>query len=457
MVDLPEFPYCNGCGHTWINKSLGQALELLGEKPTKINLVTDIGCVGLVDKLFLTNTIHTTHGRSTAVATGMQLADTILFDNDAKHIVMIGDGGSTIGLLHLVEAAKINCDITVILHNNFVYGMTGGQNSGLTPEHFRTATTMEGNLSPSLQIAKLLEAAHAPYISRKLATDRDLDQAILEAIKYPGFALIEIIELCTAYATKWNPMSKTDVAEILERIDSGVMGEIVKRDDRKTYSQNYKAVYQASQTEAPRKTIKVNASHKLDKAISIVVSGSAGEGVQFASKQFIVQAVEQGLNVVQKNDNPVTISTGFSLTEIKISSAEILYSAITVPDYLLISSADGLTRAANYLENIINSNQESILILDSNLTELFDTYLKQRGLNRHPAKPRFASDVDAKKVGTVRCTSSVSKDKGNFRRNSNKDQFQIISDDYRGMNKDRRSISIEMLKVVNQRIGLAIS
>lgn len=411
MVELPEFPYCSGCGHTWINKSLGKALELLNEKPTKINLITDIGCVGLVDKLFLTNTIHTTHGRSTAVATGMQLADQILFDNDAKHIVMIGDGGATIGLLHLLEAAKINCDVTVILHNNFVYGMTGGQNSGLTPENFRTATTMEGNLSPALQLAKLLEASHAPYISRKLATDKDLDQAIYEAISYPGFALVEVIELCTAYAVKWNPMSKKDVEEILTRIDSGEMGEIVKRNDRKTYPENYRNHYPRKQASDNRKIIEASFKTNLTQAISIVVSGSAGAGVQYAAKKFIENAVANGLNVMQKNDNPVTISTGFSLAEIKISSQEILYSGIKQPDYLIISSADGMQRAAEYLEAIINSKQQSTLIIDSSLLESFEKYIQAKKAN-----------------------------------NAN---FKIISEDFLSQCKDKRDLNSIMLNKVN--------
>ncbi|MDD9898839.1 MAG: thiamine pyrophosphate-dependent enzyme [Candidatus Melainabacteria bacterium] len=384
MVDSLDFPYCSGCGHTWINKSLGQALEKLGEKPSKINLITDIGCTGLVDKLFLTNTIHTTHGRSTAVATGMQLADQILFDNDAKHIIMIGDGGATIGLLHIIEAAKINCDLTVILHNNFVYGMTGGQNSGLTPEDFRTATTMGGNLTPALQIAKVLEAAHAPYISRKLATDQDLDDAILAAIKYPGFALVEVIELCTAYAVKWNPMSKKDVEEILNKMDSGELGEIVHRKDRV----NFGKIYKECHPEKPQASsgsqggtgtkLEVKQEIKLQQPISIVVAGTAGEGVQYAARNFAQQAVETGLNIVQKNDNPVTISTGFSLAEIKVSSEEILYSAIDLPDYLLISSEDGLHRAINYLEAILKSDQASTLIIDSSLVAMLKHYLIER-------------------------------------------------------------------------------
>ena len=224
-----DFPYCMGCGHTMINKAVASAFTKSGLKPSQINLISDIGCVGLVDKMFLTNTIHTTHGRSTAFASGISLADEILFENNALNVVMIGDGGATIGLLHLVEAAKMNVNVTVVLHNNFVYGMTGGQNSGLTPENFRTATTLDGNLVPNINIAKLLEASHAGFIARKLATDRDLDDTLVEAFNYPGFALVEIVELCTGYATKWNSLSKKDIEIILKNSDQEERGVIIKK------------------------------------------------------------------------------------------------------------------------------------------------------------------------------------------------------------------------------------
>lgn len=375
LVNNPEFPYCMGCGHTWINKALDLALQQIQVKPTKVNLVSDIGCVGLVDKLFLTNTIHTTHGRSTAVATGMQLADQILFDNDAIHVIMIGDGGSTIGLLHLVEAAKLNTNITVILHNNFVYGMTGGQNSGLTPENFRTATTMAGNLTPSLHIAHLLEAAHAGFISRKLATDKDLPQAIAEAIRYPGFAIVEIIELCTGYATKWNSMTKGDVQNILENMDSGKLGTITKHSDRKNYGDLYTEHFPKVRRSEKSSYISPVKEISLAKPLAVAISGSAGEGVQFASKSFIEAGLLHGLNVVQKNDNPVTIGTGFSMSELKFSSEEIYYSGVSEPDYILISSDDGLKRAKEFISNIIKAKTQSTIIIDNSLLDDLNKYL----------------------------------------------------------------------------------
>ncbi len=364
LVDNAEFPYCSGCGHTWINKALDSALQKLNVKPTKVNLITDIGCVGLVDKLFLTNTIHTTHGRSAAFACGIELADSILYDSDSVNIVMIGDGGATIGVLHLLEAAKFNANITVILHNNFVYGMTGGQSSGLTPENFRTATNMDGVFIPAIKILDLLKAANASYLSRKLATDRDLDDAIVAAVQHQGFSLIEVIELCTGYATKWNKLNKTEIENILKSMNCDQLGTIVDRDDRKTFSHAYREKFPVKENISDKISI-IDATEASDQKLhlDLVLAGSAGEGVQFAAATFAKSFLKQGYNISQKNDNPITIGTGFSFSEIKISAQEILYSAINAPDYLVISSLDGLLRSKDFI------SQAKLVLIDSSLDD----------------------------------------------------------------------------------------
>jgi TPP-dependent indolepyruvate ferredoxin oxidoreductase alpha subunit len=117
-----KFPYCKGCGHHFITKNTALACEKMGLSPQDVILVTDIGCHGIADKCFATHTIHGIHGRSTALATGIRLG---VENPDKKIIVFIGDGGATIGLQHLIDASRLNVDITVILHNNLLYGMTG--------------------------------------------------------------------------------------------------------------------------------------------------------------------------------------------------------------------------------------------------------------------------------------------------------------------------------------------
>ncbi len=154
--------------------------------------------MGLVDPLFpAVHTVHTIHGRATAVAAGAVLADGVLGDGRLTNVVMIGDGGATIGLLHLTQAALMNVDLTVLLHNNMLYGMTGGQHSALTPEGSHTSTTPAGNWVPALDLEPVLRGCQAGFFARHLATDAGLTDAIAAAIAFPGFALVEVLELCT--------------------------------------------------------------------------------------------------------------------------------------------------------------------------------------------------------------------------------------------------------------------
>jgi pyruvate/2-oxoacid:ferredoxin oxidoreductase beta subunit len=159
----------------------------------------------------------------------------VLFEHSGlKPVVMIGDGGAMIGLLHLVHAAQLNVDVTVLVHNNFLFGMTGGQHSALTPLEFVTATTPAGNYTPPLDLVALLRAAHAGFLARQYATDTDLDAVIAEAIAYPGFALIEILELCTAYGTRWNELTGSTLKE-MTRLQGYAIGKLETNLDRATF------------------------------------------------------------------------------------------------------------------------------------------------------------------------------------------------------------------------------
>jgi len=114
-------PFCPGCGHERLLRELDTALVKLQLDPRKTVIVTDIGCIGLSDPYFVTNGFHGLHGRSLTYATGLKLARPEL-----TVIVLMGDGGCGIGGAHLLNAARRNLDLTLIIANNFNYGMTGG-------------------------------------------------------------------------------------------------------------------------------------------------------------------------------------------------------------------------------------------------------------------------------------------------------------------------------------------
>ncbi|MEO0254012.1 MAG: thiamine pyrophosphate-dependent enzyme [candidate division WOR-3 bacterium] len=360
IIEKPQnFPYCPGCGHTSIDMALARAIFELNLEKKDVLIVSDIGCVGLVDKLFNVHTLHTLHGRSTAIASGVKMVDEVLFDNQLKTIVMIGDGGATIGLLHLVESAKLNVDITVLVHNNFLYGMTGGQHSGLTPKEFKTSTTIRGNPFEALRIIDILKNSGASFYARTFSQDPDLKDIIKEAISHRGFSVIEILELCTGYATRYNDIKGNDLKIILE--NSG--GKIKEKIERESFGLLYKSKFFDKKSEFEFTEIEAERKINLKNPIKIVIAGSAGEGVQLASSLLCISAILGGLNSTQKNDNPVTVGSGFSVSEIIIKDGDIKYTGIEEPDYLIITSMDGLKRVKGFIERSKN------IIIDESLTD----------------------------------------------------------------------------------------
>jgi pyruvate/2-oxoacid:ferredoxin oxidoreductase beta subunit len=340
MQPAGTLPYCKGCGHGLVLRALGQALDRLGRPGTDSAIVTDIGCVGLADAQFVTpHTVHTTHGRSTAFATGMALADSVLGAGRLKPIVMIGDGGAMIGINHLINAALLNPDVTVLVHNNFLFGMTGGQNSAFSPLDFITSTTPEGNLVPPLDLARVLLAARAPFVARKLATDRDLADVIAQAIEHPGFAVVEVLELCTAYATRWNALTGAQLRQVADR--AGYDLGILRDEARPTFADGERRRRCAETREEAGMAIEPRFTARLERPLGIVIAGTAGERVQTAASTLAEAAMRAGLYVTQKNDNPVTQGTGFSLSEVILSPEPIFFTGLERIDALLVLSADG--------------------------------------------------------------------------------------------------------------------
>jgi 2-oxoglutarate ferredoxin oxidoreductase subunit beta len=345
MTENCAIPFCKGCGHTHAMKKLNEALIQLNFNPQNIVLVTDIGCIGLADMLFEPlHTVHTTHGRSTAFATGIQIADAVLSDSALKTIVLIGDGGAMIGIQHLINAALLNADITVLLCNNFLFGMTGGQNSAFSPYNFITPTTPSGNIIPPIDMGNLLIAAQAGYVARILATDKDLSKHIAEAITYPGFSVVEIIELCTEHATTRNDLNGASLAKQISS-QGQQLGVLRAGSERKPFSEIYSNKYKRDISHSKKSVpsdLVPSIKHSLHRQVGIVIAGSAGERVQSAARRLCESAILSGLQCTQKNDNPVTQGSGFSLAEVILSSEEIYYTGIEIPNAVIVVSHEGL-------------------------------------------------------------------------------------------------------------------
>jgi pyruvate/2-oxoacid:ferredoxin oxidoreductase beta subunit len=342
LVDHPRFPFCKGCSHSSVLRKLNDALVRLQIPPDNIALVTDIGCIGLADAQFKeVHTVHTTHGRSTAFATGIALADSVLAKGKLKTIVLIGDGGAMIGLQHLVHAAMLNVDVTVLICNNFVYGMTGGQGSGLTPECFITATTPRGNIVPPADLCGILRSSNAPFVARAVATNGHLDELLQQAIAFEGFAAVEILELCTEYAVAKNELDGRQLYDIAER-NGWELGVLTLPNKRLSFSERYESANNKQPAQPNDQKSAAPKRFRLAKPRSILVGGSAGERVQSAATTVCQAAIDSGLHVTQKNDNPVTQGSGFSLVEIWLSPNPVGFTGILYPDYVVVTSEDGL-------------------------------------------------------------------------------------------------------------------
>ena len=237
---IGPLPYCPGCSHEPFIQALDKALVKLQPDPEKVVIVTDIGCIGLSDRYFITSAFHGLHGRSITYACGLKLARPEL-----TVVALKGDGGCGIGGTHLLNVARRNIGITLIVANNFNYGMTGGQHSVTTPTGGVTSTTPWGNVEGPMDLCGAAVAAGAAWVYRATAFDKDLADVIATAIEQPGFAMIDVWELCTAYYTPRNQLKKRDILALLGEhgLESGLQ---VDR-PRPEYSARYRAVYQAGE------------------------------------------------------------------------------------------------------------------------------------------------------------------------------------------------------------------
>jgi len=190
-----RFPHvwCAGCGNGIILGDLLRAIYNLGLKKDSIAMVSGIGCSSRMPVYVDFNTLHTTHGRAIAFATGIKMAKPEL-----KVIVITGDGdAAAIGGNHFIHAARRNLDITVIIVNNNIYGMTGGQCSPTTPEGKFATTAPYGNLEPNFDLCELAMCAGASFVARSTAYHTTETRQIFEkAIQKKGCSVVEVISQC---------------------------------------------------------------------------------------------------------------------------------------------------------------------------------------------------------------------------------------------------------------------
>lgn len=195
LFRMNKFPHiwCPGCGNGIVLRTIAQAINESDLDLDRTVIVSGIGCSSRSTGYMNFDTVHTTHGRALAFATGIKTAEP-----DLNVFVITGDGDATaIGGNHFIHAARRNIDLNVILFNNNIYGMTGGQYSPMTPQGDLATTAPYGNLENNFDIPKLAVAAGATFVGRSTVYhDKLLVTLIKDGIKNRGFSLTEAITMC---------------------------------------------------------------------------------------------------------------------------------------------------------------------------------------------------------------------------------------------------------------------
>jgi len=197
--------WCPGCGNYAILAAFKKALQELGLKPWEVVVISGIGCHGRMTDYLSTNGFHTIHGRVLPLATGIKLANPKL-----TVIGFSGDGDAyAIGLGHLPHAARRNVNVTLIVHDNMIFGLTTGQVTPTTPIGVRTRSTPKGNVEHPLNPVLLALSSGATFVARGFAGEPShLAWLFKEAISHKGFAIVDVLQPCVTFYNTYQYFKK---------------------------------------------------------------------------------------------------------------------------------------------------------------------------------------------------------------------------------------------------------
>ena len=249
---LPHI-WCPGCGNGIVTGAIVKAIDKLALEKDSVAVISGIGCSSRASGYLDFNTVHSAHGRALPVATGVKLADPSL-----NVVVVTGDGDATaIGGNHLIHAARRNIDMTVVLYNNSIYGMTGGQYSPMTPYGSKATTAPYATIEHDFDIAELTKAAGATFVARATTFHTQLlVDLIAKGIQHKGFSIIEAVSACPISFGRQNKMGgpadmmkwQRDHAVMLpawnkltdeQRIGKFPIGLLYEVTDRREYTEAY--------------------------------------------------------------------------------------------------------------------------------------------------------------------------------------------------------------------------
>ena len=345
--------FCPGCSHERITHALDKAFSNLGFQGQDVVIVTDIGCSGLFDTFFNTHAFHGLHGRALTYATGLKMAHPEL-----NVIVTMGDGGLGIGGAHILSACRRNLDLTLLVLNNFNFGMTGGQFSATTPLNAQVESGFLNRMERPMDICQVASSAGAPYVNRFSSYAKNLVEEIESAIRFEGFSILDIWGICPGRFTKRNRLTPQIIEDALAKMPS--IKTPVSDNLRKEYGRHYrelaaeqKAVLRPTTIE--KQFIPPEAGRK-----EVIILGSAGQRIITAGEILCLAGLAAGLKTTQKNEYNITVLRGHSITEVILSPEDIGYAGIARPDVVLALSQEGVDRRRHIFDDL---DHRSLIVL----------------------------------------------------------------------------------------------
>lgn len=354
--------FCPGCAHERVTQALDKALQNMGLDGSKVVIVSDIGCSGLFDTFFNTHAMHGLHGRALTYATGLKMVRPEL-----TVIVTMGDGGLGIGGAHVLGTCRRNIDLTLLVLNNFNYGMTGGQSSSTTPAMARVGSGFLNRLEKPMDAGEVMRSAGAGYVTRMSSYARDLPAEMENAISFKGFSVLDLWGVCTGRYTRRNKLTPSMIDENLAALP--VLQGPVPENARKEYGSHYRELAAEQKPVEPPKQIPAEFKAPQTGRREVIMLGSAGQRILTAGEILCLAGLSAGLRASQKNDYPITVLRGHSVSELVLSDKDIEFSGISRPSVILALAPEGVARRHKMFHDL----DEKTLIIQDNGVELPDT------------------------------------------------------------------------------------
>ncbi len=337
--------FCPGCSHERITHTLDRAFQNMGLTANQIAMVSDIGCSGLFDIFFNTHALHGLHGRALTYAAGLKLGRP-----DLNVVVTMGDGGQGIGGAHWLAACRRNLNLTLLVLNNFNFGMTGGQFSATTPPDAQVGSGFLNLLERPLDICQTARSAGAAYVTRCSAYSKDLTVKIQQAMEFEGFAVMDIWGVCPGRYTKRNRLTPKMIEESLAKLPA-IEGPVAEN-DRKEYGRHYRELTADRKPAAEPLKIETVCDPPQSGRREAVLLGSAGQRIITAGEILCLAGLTAGLNTTQKNEYNITVLRGPSISELILSPEEIDYTGIKRPGVVLALGQEGVDRRKDMFKQL---------------------------------------------------------------------------------------------------------